>query len=322
MKYINNNSIKTLLLMLVMVFVISACEDEDKAPIVTFDTAGKGAYVKFISDNSASDGLLINLLTQADYDASQYIYSVEFYDGSNGDRVNQYILNVEYDPASGSSQGPAELRSYSISDFASSENGILGIGNITITAADVATTFGLSYADLTAGDEFKITGSLVTTDNGTFSGDNSQSTISGDAFQGYFDYNMGAGCPNTIVDTFSYVTDLSGWDSGTNSGSTSGSVDIFLNSAGYQFSDWSFGGYQAEYGCCVPGGSFSFTEVCGVVTMFEAPVDSYGDQWMISTSIVGDTWIVNWINTGYAGGLEQGVTTITFPGGVPFTLAP
>ena len=48
MNFRNIRSIRTTLLALFAIFVVAACEDEEKAPIVTFDSAGKGAYIKFV----------------------------------------------------------------------------------------------------------------------------------------------------------------------------------------------------------------------------------------------------------------------------------
>lgn len=128
---------------------------------------------------------------------------------------------------------------------------------------------------------------------------------------------MPAGCPSDLTGPFDFSTDLSGWCGGT----ATGTVDIeALGGGSYTFSDWSFDGYQSCYSCCSASGDFTIVDVCTVVTLNDG-TDSYGD-WSFNSSIVGDDWIIDWLNFGFAGGLENGVTTINFPGGVPFTLAP
>ena len=296
--------------MLLTLLVLTACEDESKAPVVTYDSAGKGAYVKFVDESGIQ---LVNLLSQANFDASQYQYSVEFIDGSGGTRVTQYVLNVEYDDVTGAnSQGPVVLRSYDASSFTESEAGNKGVSNITITSADLTGAFGLTYADLNAGDNFEIKGELVTAD-GTWNSTNSSATVNGTAFQGFFDFDMPAGCPSDLTGTFNYSsTNL--WCDG---GSTTGTVTIISSGGGkYTFNDWSFGGYPHCYGGnAASWGSLSFQDVCAVVS-FSGFTDSYGDTWTFVSSISGNDWLISWENT-YG---ESGQTAITFPSGVPFTL--
>ena len=100
-------------------------------------------------------------------------------------------------------------------------------------------------------------------------------------------------------------------------------IDIIDQGSGvYQFSDWSFGAYPACYGGTgVATGDFTFSEVCTEVTLNDG-TDSFGDNWSFTSSISGNDWTIVWLNFTYASGLENGVTTITFPNGIPFTLAP
>jgi len=306
-------TIKTSLLMLLAIFVVTACEDEDKAPIVTFDSAGHGAYVRLITD-SETGNLLINILTQADYDASQYGYSVEFIDGEGGATINQYVIKVEYDDVTGAnSSGPVVLRTYESSAFAPSINGILGVANIAITAGDVAAVIGLSFADLNAGDNFNIMGEIITP-NYTHTGSNSSAAVQGAAFQGHFDFTMPAACPSDLTGSYDFVT-TNAWCDGSG---TSGSVEIIALGGGvYTFDDFSFGAYSICYSptSTADQPTLTFTEVCNEV-FFTGFTDSYGDTWIYNSSISGSEWSISWSNT-YN---EAGDAVITFPGGVPFTL--
>jgi hypothetical protein len=320
MNIINIKSMKKYFILMLAVVAMS-CADPNLKPIVTFDDAGHGAYPRLIAD-SETGALLINVQSQAEFDASSYGYSVKFIDENAGNNVTAYILNVEYNSAAGISQGPVELVAYGPSDFTEFE-GNAAMQNVVITSQQVTGKFGLAYADLTAGDKFKITGVMEMKDGKTHTGPTSSATVNGAAFQGKFDYIMPAACPSSIEGSYAYSTDLSGWCGGTQTGT----VDIVADGGGsYSFSDWSFGGYQKCYGCCGASGSFNFVDVCQVVTLNDG-VDSYGDGWTF-TSVLSDpailpqTWTITWLNFGYASGLENGVTTVTFPNGAPFVLAP
>ncbi|MEZ4994236.1 MAG: hypothetical protein R2824_27685 [Saprospiraceae bacterium] len=90
-----------------LVLFASSCADPDLGPIVTFDTAGKGAYVRLVEDNGNQ---LINLLDLA---ASGYQYSVEFVDLERGDWPRNCLMRDSSDrnPDNGdNSTGKIELR--------------------------------------------------------------------------------------------------------------------------------------------------------------------------------------------------------------------
>ena len=309
MNFINIKSVRNSLLALLAIFFVAGCVDEEKSPIVTFDSAGKGAYVKFVDQSGST---VINLLSQADFDASSYTYSVEFIDGEGGARVTSYDLLITY-----SGNGNTEpLRSYSASEFThqATVSGGLGVSNVTFTSADVTAPFGLSYTDLTSGEEFEITGT-ITTENGTYGGTNSSASVSGGAFQGFFDIDMPAECPSSLEGTFNYSS-TNAWCDGS---SKSGTVDIIAMGDGkYRFSDWSFGAYSICYTptSVADQSSLTFTEVCTVVD-FTGFVDSFGDTWSFVSSISGDDWTIAWDNSAN----ESGTAVVTIPG-LGFTLAP
>jgi len=242
MKYINK---KLSLAMIFAVLVVFSCEDASKAPIVTFDSAGHGAYVRHIGTDAGA--LLINVQTQSDFDASSFTYSVEFVDDAKGGNVAEYVLNVEYVDVNGvNSSGPTELRKYTTADFTSSEAGFMSVSNVTVTSADVTSKFGLTYTDLSPGDKFNITGMLVTNSGATFTSVNSSASVNGLAFEGFFDFTMPAACPSNLEGTYNITgTDFCG------GGGVTGTVDIVaLGGGSYSFSDWSFG----SYGICYGGG--------------------------------------------------------------------
>ncbi len=315
MKFISIKNIKISLLMILTIFVTFSCVDEEKSPIVTFDSAGKGAYVRVTEQTG---DLLLNLLTQADFNASQFGYSVRFIDVNQGADVVEYVLDVQYvDVTGANSSGPSELRTYGSSTFTKDSEGFMAVENISVTSADVTSVFGLTYSDLTAGDEFRVIGKIVMSDGSEHTFSNSSASVNGTAFQGFFNFTMPAACPSDLTGSFAFSTVVGAGHPGCSGGETvSGTVDIVAQGGGvYKFSDWAFGAYGPCYGGGTAGGDLTFTEVCTVVA-FTGFTDSFGDTWTFVSSISGDEWTIDWVNT-YA---EEAVSVITFPGGVPFTL--
>jgi len=318
MKFINiNKSIKALIMACTM-FTVFSCEDTSKAPIVTFATAGHGAYPRLLTETGAK---LMNILSAADFTASQYGYTIEFVDENGGKDVAQYILKLEYEDNDASngdlSVSDITFRTYTPSDWSENAEGFQELANIIITAGDVANAAGITFADISAGDNFNISGEVHTVGGDVFTSVNSSSSVEGSAFRGHFSFTLPAACPSDLSGSYPYSTAL--WCGGTETGM----VDIIDQGSGvYQFSDWSFGAYPACYGgfCCAEG-DFTFSEVCTVVTINDG-TDSFGDSWSFTSTISGNDWTITWLNFTYASGLENGVTTITFPNGIPFTLAP
>lgn len=295
-----------------LMVIVASCADENLAPVVTFDSAIKGAYPKLTDEGGSK---LLNFLTPADFDASSYNYTLKFIDANGGKNVANFTLDVHYDPKVGATGSPVELRSYSTSDFTADADGMY-LKDITITAADVTSALGLTYADLTAGDKFVIVGTIIQANGLTHTDLNSSSAVTGAAFGGYFDFDMPVACPSDLSGTYSYVTAASFCAPGD---PITGTVDIVNLGAGiHTFSDNSFGSYDVCYGAGMTGG-IKFTDVCTVVA-FTAFDSQYGETWSFVTSITGNDWRIQGTNVSYSPEFYD--VTITFPGGVPFTLAP
>jgi uncharacterized repeat protein (TIGR02543 family) len=123
-------------------------------------------------------------------------------------------------------------------------------------------------------------------------------------------------CPSEMyVGEVNYVADYSiGWD-GVTTG-VSGTTSIVDNGDGsFDFADWSFGGYDAFYGCCLPSGTFGFTDVCGEVTFVTEAVDSYDGQWEFHYNLDASKTVLNvWgSNYTYNNGKESAWAVVTFP---------
>lgn len=290
----------------------TSCADESLGPIVTFDTAGKGAYVRLLEDNGNQ---LVNLL---DLSQSEYIYSVEFVDLEQGDLVSEYRIDLVYDdrnPDNGDqSSGPNEIMSWTSDQFQESERGFKSVTDISIKPADLFRVANVEASSVRAGDRFVVKGTLTLTDGSTFTADNSTAAVNGSAFAGHFDFTLAAGCPSDLTGTFDYVNTDS-WCGDTSNGSVTINA---LGGGSYTFSDWSFGGYPACYGgLAASWGTLAFTDVCEVVT-FTGFTDNYGDTWDFTSSLSDDgtEWTITWVNT-YG---EAGTSTITNPAGWDFVL--
>jgi len=301
---------KILLFFLTLVVCTYSCKDENLAPIATFDGAVKGAYVRVLDQGN-------NLFNLLDVPAVNFVYSVEFVDNEQGALVSEYQLLVEYDDNDESngdkSAGPNVFRSWSAGDFSNSENGFQGISNISISSADILSSFGLSAEDVSPGDNFNFIGSVTLNDGSTYGQSNSSSTVTGPAFRGFFNFTMPAACPSSLEGTFAR-TSADAWCGGA---VEDGTIEIISQGAGvYNFADWSFGAYGPCYGSSADQPGITFTEVCKEVA-FTGFVDSFGDTWTFDSDIDGAVWRIKWENT-YG---ESGETFITHPNGAwPFTL--
>ena len=303
------------ILMLAFVIGLFGCADPDLKPILTFDDAKKAGYVKLIEESSK----LVNVLSPETVNNSTYTYSVEFVDLQGGKLVEEYYVNLVYKPVSGSEQTVDRFLAYTQSDFIDGPNGLRALENITITGAQILAATGLSFADLTAGDQFTFKGYLTFEgDNAVYGADNASAAVNGSAFRGHFDYTLPAACPSELSGNYDY----DGSNFWCGAGDASGSVEIISKGGGvYWFDDWTFGAYPSCYGGFIAANNtITFTDVCTEVS-FSTFVDIYGDTWDFSgSSIVGNDWTIVWVNT-YG---EAGTGVVHYTGGAdwPITLVP
>ncbi|GAB5552296.1 MAG: hypothetical protein Sapg2KO_18870 [Saprospiraceae bacterium] len=310
------NKYKFGLVLVAMLFFTFSCTDEDLAPIVTFDSAIKGAYPRLISETGGT----INLFEPGN---SAYTYTVEFVDLEQGNLVSEYNVTMTYednDDSNGdNSTGPISVLTLSQSDFTTNAAGFRESPAITFTAADAFAAAGVSAADVSTGDNFDFTASVTLTDGSIFGASNSSATVrNSGGFRGHFGFTMNAICPSDLGGTYSYVTTNIWCTDNDPPAELTGTVDIEEGSNGeYVFSDWSFGTYRmACYSATTSLASgLEFTEACTEVS-FTDTRDADRNDWTFDTSIDGEEWTINWSNTFG----ESATTVITFPGGVPFTL--
>lgn len=293
-----------------LLVILSGCVDEDLAPIITFDSAGKGAYARFVSDQGST---LVNLLEAES--ASSYTYTVEFVDLEQGNLVAEYVLELIYndnDPDNGdNSSGPSVFKSFSPSDFTTNDKGLKEI-TVNVTAAEMTAAAGTTFDALSAGDEFTLDGRVVLQDGSQFGRENSSATVNGSAFRGFFDITFNCNCPSDLTGSYAATsTDI--WCGAPDQTTT---VTIDAQGGGvYKFSDWAFGSY-ACYGGGSAGGDLTFTDVCTEVS-FTGFIDSFGDTWTYNSTINGNLWTIAWENT-YG---ESATSVVEYPSGDwPITL--
>lgn len=301
-----------------IVLVTTSCEDEDLAPIVTFDSAEKGAFIRRVSE---TERRAINL---DDLSNSIYNYQVEFVDIEDGATITEYIVNLGFEDNTSingsNSVEPVEFRRFGTSDFITNEDGFVGVAEQTVTVSEMLSALGLTEDQIFGGDDFEFETRIITQDGSVFSFDNSSATVrsSTNAFAAHFNFDLRAFCPSTLAGTYSYVTTSFFCDStATITGEVA--LDAEGNSNGgedYTFSDWSFGAYDA---CIAPGETISdglsLREVCETLE-FTSNRDGNGITWSFDSSVDGTEWTINWSNNAD----ESGSTVITNPDGWNFSI--
>ena len=190
---------KLLILFISGLMVMTSCKDENLAPIITFDQAGKGAYVRLLNVNEGVDGYNLSQFSSSAYD-----FDVEFVDEQQGDLVSTYTIYVSYAPSPFSSTpAAAEVQYLSLDSgsFGETDRGYKGT-NVRIPLADVASKLGLSEGDLGGADIFNFRSEIILQDGSVFQFSNSSSAVNGSAFQGHFNFSVKLSCP---LDDSSFV---------------------------------------------------------------------------------------------------------------------
>lgn len=282
-----------------VLILVTACRDENLAPIATFDAAEKGAYVRVVTQNNGN----VNLF---DIENSTMEYTVEFVDLKQGNLVSEYTLQLLYEdnnPQNGdNSVGPIAFRSWSASDFSTNKAGFKGIENITITASELITKAGLDEDNILSGDNFRLQGSVTTTSGQSFNQANSSAAVNGLNFRGFFNFNLRAFCPSNLEGTYTYQSRASSIKCSSDQEVTSdlsGTVSVLaLGDGKYNISDWSFGAYKACYGegRVADSDKLQFTETCKTLA-FTGKIDEFGDKWSFQSEVQEGNWTIEWENT-------------------------
>ena len=184
-----------------VLLLVSSCAEESLSPVLTFDKAGKGAYVRLIEETERG----INLF---DIPGSEYKYSVEFVDVDQGKQVSEYRLDLIYTDADKSdgdnSTGPVNFRTYTASDFETLQSGFIGMTDITVPATELISAAGLTPDQVNPGDRFRIESYVTLEDGSVFGYDNSTAAVNGSAFQGHFRYDLDAACQSSLEGSYEF----------------------------------------------------------------------------------------------------------------------
>lgn len=235
-----------------------SCKDEDLAPIITFDQAGKGAYVRLVELRTGEFDL--NNISTTTYDAD-----VDFVDIDNGSTVTNYDIYVSYTGSDGEEVAEQLYKAYSASDFGTSANGNAG-RTLNIPLSEVAALMGKDPNDIPAASFFNFR-TEITSDGVVRNFSNSSSAVNGSAFQGHFNFTVKVTCP---VDNsrFSgdYMVSVAGDDSCFGPSFTDGDTWTISTVAGSSTLR------QINNICYLPGlgcfdQSFEFDLVCTVIEM-------------------------------------------------------
>ena len=255
---------KLFILLLSGLMFMTSCKDEEKAPIITFDQAGKGAYVRLLQVNEGVDGYNLSQFSSSAYD-----FDVEFVDVQQGDLVSTYTIYVSFAP-SPFSPTPAKSEvlyfTADASSFGESERGYKTT-NVRIPLSDVASKLGLSEGDLGGADSFNFRSEIVLTDGSVFQGSNSTAAVNGSAFAGHFNFSVKLSCPlssSAFVGAYT-LTHETGLDPAFGVYPFGGD-GITVNLAEVSGTKRSFDAvYIAELGIGQPAMTFVFDIVCSIV---------------------------------------------------------
>ena len=302
--------------LLVCMIALFSCEDPDSGPLFLYGDLETGTYIRLVENNS----VLVDLDNFGGY---TYTYTVEFVDASGGASVESYTADLIYKSGTATTTS-ADFITLQASDFTMNEDGFMET-TISVTSAELLAAFGLTQASLLPEDEFQFEGEIVTPTN-TYNSVNSSATVEGAFFQGYFDFTLFVGCQSSLEGDYTATTTMINCSTGT-PGSASVTYELEIEDEGnlaigeYTMSDWTFGVLEDCFGDGdgeddEAQGGFVFKDVCGVVS-FTTTTDEFGTAWSYTSVINGNDWEITWSNPDSG---MSGVTVITFPNGVPFTL--
>jgi len=201
-------NIKIGILLILTSLVVLSCKDDSLSPIITFDQAGKGAYVRLTE-------LVAGEFDLANFNDSKFAYKVEFVSETKGADVASYDVYVKFDDNNadnGDSSTEEKLfKSFGKSDLTTNGNGVAAL-SVSIPMKEVASLLGVAEADIKARDIFVFRSELKTDAGAVFTFDNSTSAVNGPAFQGFFNFSSKVTCPLSNDDfvgeyTLTYVED-------------------------------------------------------------------------------------------------------------------
>ncbi|MEL6389609.1 MAG: hypothetical protein AAFQ02_05570 [Bacteroidota bacterium] len=172
--------------------MMAACADAELGPVVTFETATIGAYVRFVEQRGNAEFDLANP------SSSSFEYDVDFVSLDDGARVAEYVVEAQFFDNSafnGDNSKPISVyQTFASGEFSPSAKGNPGV-SVNVSFNDLLSALGLTVDQVTAGDQFVLIGAVRTDDGAEYRSNNSTATIRGSAFQGFFDIPISVTCP-------------------------------------------------------------------------------------------------------------------------------
>lgn len=281
---------------------LMGCEDENLSPVLTFDNAGKGAYVRLVEETP-------RFIDFFDIQNSVYTYSIEFVDVNQGQDVQSYDLQLLYDAAEGEDVGPVNFLSFSAADFVDMPSGFKGLQDIQIRPSDLFAAAGIAESDVAIFDEFQIIGTITTSDGQIFGQDNSTSSVTGTSFAGHFNFTRTVSCSSDLGGTYDAIGSMISTDGCCPDEVTSSAVVTLTDEGGgvYNISDFSAGTYLTNYdvygvSAATDLSTSGFIDVCNVIQgsgteVFGAGVEFTGavDP---ATGVITFSWVNGFGDTG------------------------
>ena len=247
---------------------MTSCKDDTKAPIITFDQAGKGAYVKLLNVTAGQDGYDLSLFSSTTYD-----FEVEFVDEQQGDLVATYTTYVSYksSPFSTTPDVPEVLfATVDAGSFGESERGFKST-SLSVPLSTVAGLLNLTADDLGGADVFQFRSEIILQDGSVFQASNSSAAVNGSAFAGHFNFSVKLSCPlpdSDFVGAYT-LTHVSGdWAFGV-APFESDPLDVTLEIVNSTKRKFSYE-YIADLGVGAGDVDFIFDIVCKIIVPDEA----------------------------------------------------
>lgn len=280
----------------------TACE-KDRA-FIEFDDLEKGAFPRLLDGVNGE----FNFFDPA---GSSIDFTVEFYDENQGKNVQSYAWTASYvDKATNTISNPADVVSFTQSDFKPEPSSGLPSVTVQITFQQVLDALGLTVNDIKGGDAIRMQGTLTKTDGKQFTAVNTSAGIlsNGPAFGAWFIFDQNIICPSDLGGTYATTTTGTSTDGCCPDETTvTGEVTLTAEGSGkYTISDWSAGLYLEWYDVYGITTDIDMTaelvDACGIISL-PAFGEPFGEQVTGSgsldaaTGVITFTWTSGWGDT-------------------------
>jgi len=294
--------LKILLAFVLSIGLISSCKDDSLSPVpFTEVTTTFGGYVKELEISSATYHI-------EDLANSNFIMTVEVYDGKKGDNFESLDIYASYkdnSPKNGTVK-PAEAKviSFPASQFTIDATSGYPVLQLKIPAPTAIAALGLTEAQVGGGDVFNFRQVLNMKDGNSYSVANTGLDIlAGPFYQSPFTNGCSVVCPSTLEGTYDVMSEGVDQIDGTFHSGITAVVTLSHTSPGstdYDVDDMSGGVFRAIYHPVVKYGApetvpYVMSDACGNLIIL-AGDDGWGDVFSGSGTVNDDgTLTINWV---------------------------